>query len=262
MGSVSGILAEARKHLGYRESNLKSKFGIWYGDQVKSAAFDTAPWCDAFISYIATVTDNKAAVCPGGIRAYTVYHADDFRNRGRWHSDIAGIRAGDIVFYDWGYTNSIGAIDHVGIVEKVLSGGRVQTIEGNTDNACLRRIRTASTIAGYGRPAYTGTTAQEEDDMEPSTVVKIPAYYKESGRNQFSHPSYPASFLWAGAVSETRSYGKQMLAKQAAMQATIDKLVDLVASGGGLSQAAVDAFKAELRKEIDGIVVTLKTSEA
>jgi len=50
------------------------------------------------------------------------------------------------------------------VVEKVLGGGRLQTIEANTGDACLRRVRSASVIAGYGRPAYS-----EEDDMPLSS---------------------------------------------------------------------------------------------
>ncbi|HEY9371169.1 CHAP domain-containing protein, partial [Streptomyces sp.] len=130
-----------------------------------------AAWCDMSITYWARHSGNTAAVLPGGDRAYTVSHAMDFKNAGRWHegttANVDAAKPGDIVFFDWGATNSIGAIDHVGIVERVLGGGRVQTIEGNTGDACLRRVRSANVIAGYGRPNYSGSgesAAESEED--------------------------------------------------------------------------------------------------
>ncbi|MFF5259554.1 peptidoglycan-binding protein [Actinomadura viridis] len=113
------------------------------------------------VTYWARRSGNAAAVLPGGDRAYTVWHAQDFQKIGRWHTgttaNVDRARPGDIVFFDWGNTNSVGAIDHVGVVEKVLGGGRLQTIEGNTGDACKRRVRSSSAIAGYGRPDYSGS---------------------------------------------------------------------------------------------------------
>src|SRR5262249_22033817 len=42
-----------------------------------------------------------------------------------------------------------------------LGDGRVQTIEGNTDDACKRRVRGASVIAGFWNPPYEGETSTE-----------------------------------------------------------------------------------------------------
>lgn len=60
--------------------------------------------------------------------------------------------AGDIIFFDWGNN---GTIDHVGIVESV-SGGTVNTIEGNSGDKVARRSYSigSSNIYGYGVPAY------------------------------------------------------------------------------------------------------------
>ncbi|GAA3957691.1 hypothetical protein GCM10023085_45240 [Actinomadura viridis] len=152
------MLAEARKSLGLagRPNYITRDYASRYGDE-----FLRAPWCDMAVTYWARRSGNAAAVLLGGDRAFTVWHAQDFQNAGRWHTGTAAnvdrAKPGDIVFFDWGASNSIGAIDHVGIIEKVLGGGRVQTIEGNTGDACKRRVRDASTIAGYGRPYYSGS---------------------------------------------------------------------------------------------------------
>lgn len=128
----------------------------WYAAR-NGSYFSTAAWCNMLITWAAYQSGNYQAVCFGTDYAYTVYHAERFQREGRWHVDTAGIQRGDIVFFDWNGSNSISAIDHVGIVTDV-NGRDVLTIEGNTSDSCARRVRQASTIVGYGRPAYATTT--------------------------------------------------------------------------------------------------------
>ncbi|MBA9002185.1 peptidoglycan-binding protein [Thermomonospora cellulosilytica] len=155
MGTAAGMLAAARADIGLagRPNRITRDYAARHGND-----FLSAPWCDMAVTYWARKSGNRAAVLPGGDRAYTVWHAQDFQKIGRWHSgtvaNLNRAKPGDIVFFDWGESNTIGAIDHVGIIEKVLGDGRVQTIEGNTGDAVRRRIRSAAVIAGYGRPAY------------------------------------------------------------------------------------------------------------
>src|SRR5262245_9869913 len=146
MGTVAGMLAQARKLLGTGENPPGSNHNLvtqWYG-------FDGA-WCDMAISYEAGHSDNLAAMM--GKFAYTVAHATAFKNHGRWHYGLGGIRPGDVVFFDWGGSGSISKIDHVGLVEAVHSNGTITTLEGNTSNTFARRVR-RSCVVGYGRPAY------------------------------------------------------------------------------------------------------------
>ncbi len=155
MGSAKGMLDAARASLGTsgRPNKISRDYAARHG-----SGFLRAPWCDMAVTYWARNSNNERAVLTGGDRAYTVWHAQDFQRIGRWHTGTAAnvdrAKPGDIVFFDWGQSNAIGAIDHVGVVEKALGGGRVQTIEGNTGDRCLRRVRSANHIAGYGRPAY------------------------------------------------------------------------------------------------------------
>lgn len=166
MSAVS-MVAEARKTLGMagRPNAITREYASRHG-----AVYLREPWCDMGVTYWARHSGNAAAVLPAGDRAYTPWHARDFEKIGRWHSgttaNVNAAKPGDIVFFDWGASNSIGAIDHVGVVEKVLGGGRLQTIEANTGDAVRRRVRSASVIAGYGRPDYSsgGTSATSEED--------------------------------------------------------------------------------------------------
>ncbi|WP_242903057.1 C40 family peptidase [Actinomadura terrae] len=172
MGAAQ-MLAEARRCLGMagRPNTITREYASRHGKE-----FLDASWCDMAITFWARHSGNAAAVLPGGDRAFTVWHAQDFQKIGRWHvgttAEVNRAKPGDIVFFDWGATNSVGAIDHVGIVEKALGGGRVQTIEANTANACKRRVRASNVIAGYGRPAYGGGNWTE--DM----VKKLPELAK------------------------------------------------------------------------------------
>ncbi|MFI0480755.1 CHAP domain-containing protein [Actinomadura sp. 9N215] len=168
--SAAGMIAEARKTIGMsgRPNTISREYSSRHGN-----AFLRAEWCDMAVTYWARHSGNAGSVLPGGDRAFTVWHAQDFQKIGRWHGGSAAsvnrAKPGDIVFFDWGATDSIGAIDHVGVVEKVLGGGRVQTIEANTGDAVRRRVRAAGVIAGYGRPAYgsssDGSSSQEEDPL-------------------------------------------------------------------------------------------------
>ncbi|MBO2462983.1 peptidoglycan-binding protein [Actinomadura violacea] len=167
--TAASMLAEARKSLGMsgRPNAITKEYAARHGDE-----FLKASWCDMAITYWARHSGNAAAVLPAGDRAYTPWHAEDFQKAGRWHTgttaQVDAAEPGDIVFFDWGSSNSISAIDHVGVVEKALGGGRVQTIEGNTSDACKRRVRGADVIAGYGRPDYSG------DDWTEAIVNKLP----------------------------------------------------------------------------------------
>src|SRR3954470_23450385 len=93
MGTVEGMLNEMRKLLGTGESPPGSNHNFitqWWGAD--------APWCDMTVSYAADKSGNRAAV---GHFSWTVQHAEFFRAAGRWHYGLAGIRPGDIIFFDW-----------------------------------------------------------------------------------------------------------------------------------------------------------------
>lgn len=149
-GTVDAMVAWMAWCIGTSETNGDNVNFItsWYGE-------DGQPWCDMTVTYAAYHSGNSSHVCFNQYHDYTVEHATAFYNRGQWHTDIAGIQRGDIVFFDWDGSNAISAIDHVGVVESVSADGQtVNTIEGNIDNVCKRMVRHADFIAGYGRPQY------------------------------------------------------------------------------------------------------------
>lgn len=171
------MVAQAEKSLGLGEPNY---IQAWYRQKQGSAYSGNFAWCDASISYWAWHSGNQGAVTYGGYFAYTVAHASAFKKHNQWHRDVAGIQRGDIVFFDWGLTDDIFGIDHVGLVTG-RDGSNVFTIEGNTANVCARRVRHADTIAGYGRPAYVASAPRPV----PAPPAAHPVYEPYPGKSFF-----------------------------------------------------------------------------
>lgn len=237
MGSAAGMLAAARASLGLAEPN---KIQAWYRARHGSAYSGNFAWCDAAVSFWAHHSDNVAAVLPAGDRAYTVYHARDFQRAGRWHAGTAAAldraRPGDIVFCDWGGSDRVGAIDHVGVIEVVLGGGRVQTIEGNTSDRCLRRVRNAGVVAGYGRPAYHGAGPSRAPGTPPGTPSR-------------TAPRWPGRYLTQPPImrgDDVRTWQRQMHAR--GWHITVD------GAYGPASEEICRAFQQEKGLGVDGVV--------
>lgn len=169
MASAKAMISAMRANLGMGEPN---KIQAWYRKRNGRSYAGNFAWCDASVTYASADSGNYAAVCFGKDYAYTVAHAARFKAEGRWHVDTAGIRAGDVVFFDWSGSNSIAKIDHVGVVEYVR-GAAVHTIEGNTSNGQMRRVRDRSTIVGYGRPAYKAASSTPSKTPSTSTAYTL-----------------------------------------------------------------------------------------
>lgn len=229
MGTSSRMIAAARANLGMRgrPNAITREYAGRHGN-----AFLRAAWCDMAVTYWARHSGNTAAVLPGGDRAYTVWHAQDFKKRGHWHegtrANVDRARPGDVVFFDWGATDRIEAIDHVGVVEKVLGGGRVQTIEGNTSDSCARRVRSYTVIAGYGRPTY--------DAPKPVKTSTSTYPYKSLMRRG-----------WYDSQG-VRTVQRRLNALGAKPKLGVD------GDFGPRTETAVKAFQRSHRLEVDGIV--------
>lgn len=224
---LAAMLAAARSQLGYREKpNGWTQFGDWYATKFKAGSgFKTAPWCDMFITWCAYQSGAQIAVVGGKGYAYTPYHAAWFRSQGRWGRSP---RVGAIVFFDWGGSHSISAIDHVGIVEAVHSDGSITTIEGNTSDACLRRRRRTG-VAGYGYPAYSGG----------GPTPKPPKPGKA--------PKWPGRYLRPGTSGkDVRTWQTQM--KRRGWRLSVDGVY------GPESREVCVAFQREKGLEVDGVV--------
>ena len=128
-----------------QEGKGGTTYWSWYGFGSR------VEWCACFVSwcadqsgYIRSGVIPKFSLCSDGVKW--------FESKGRFRNGGYTPAAGDIIFFDWGNN---GTIDHVGIVESV-SGGKVNTIEGNSGDKVARRSYSIgnSNIYGYGIPQY------------------------------------------------------------------------------------------------------------
>jgi hypothetical protein len=151
MGTASGMIKEARGWLGTTEHPPGSNYNeIVRRYNAEVDHIGRGPWCDMEMAICAIDSDNVKAC---GTFAWTVAHAQWFKDEGRFHYGTKGIRPGDVIFFNWVGSHSIPKIDHVGIVERV-EHGVIYTIEGNKGDKCVREERDATYVVGYGRPAY------------------------------------------------------------------------------------------------------------
>ena len=165
MATVSEALKKAASQIGVTEVGYsnKVKYNDWfYGGPVQGSAY---PWCAVWTSWVADQVGMRKDVDYPHSAGVAVQFAW-FIRKGRKVSKHS-LKPGDWVRFTF---------SHVGIVEKVLSGGRVQTIEGNTSGSNAgsqrdgggvhRRIRSLSIIQYGGRPNYTGKATSAPDDKE------------------------------------------------------------------------------------------------
>ena len=128
-----------------QEGKGGTTYWSWYGFGSR------VEWCACFVSWCA---DQSGCIQSGVIPKFSLCSdgVKWFESKGRFRDASYTPAAGDIIFFDWGNN---GTIDHVGIVESV-SGGTVNTIEGNSGDKVARRSYSigSSNIYGYGVPAY------------------------------------------------------------------------------------------------------------
>jgi hypothetical protein len=149
---IRRLLLTLGSQVGYREGktgstwNNDQAFGVWYG-------YPRVAWCHQFVSWGAFVAGLLGTVIPKEM--YTPSGENFFEAHKR---QVKTPQAGD-VFYVW--NAALGRVSHVGVVEKVLSGNRIQSLEGNTNttgsdqgNGVYRLTRTVSSRLRFYRPNY------------------------------------------------------------------------------------------------------------
>jgi hypothetical protein len=216
--SVDTMIAQVERWIGTGEPN---EIQSWYRARNGAAYSGNFAWCDATITRAAVDSGEHDAVCFGTDFAYTVAHAQRFKEAGAWHAmtngiKASGIRRGDIIFFDWDGSSEIGKIDHVGIVTGVSANYQyVFTIEGNTNNVCARRARVVHDIAGFGRPKYktppksTSTSGSSGSKRPVVSLSKLIAAFKKDAPKKGTPVSYePAIYVENALVAE------KLLAKQ------------------------------------------------
>jgi len=107
-----------------------------------TAGSGVGPWCAYFVSWVARQAGEPLGDDGGGFGSVDQLYAWAQRT-GRAVANGPGVvpRPGDLVVFH----------EHVGIVEQVLPGGRIQTIEGNYADRVSRNVHDFSDALGYVR---------------------------------------------------------------------------------------------------------------
>lgn len=188
------------------------------------------PWCQATVAVAAYETGCFDSVMFGKWDAYTVTCAQRFKDRGQWVSgtteNCRKAQPGWIVYFDWGGSNDIGRIDHVGIVVGV-KGDMVRTLEGNANDELNYHWRSSSVIAGFGKPKY-------------KTVPK------------------PAPWKWNGQAPDGRlilkegMMGNPVKALQSALNQVMGSKLMVDGEFGPATKMVLKKFQSRYRLMIDG----------
>ena len=171
------VLARAASRIGYVATNdpkAGSEAGRYWTARGKGAWLSGPSksiwWCMLFQSMIFDECGQIDAI--GGFSYNTDVTLN--RNRGRLVS-VANAQPGDVVIFNW----NGGGTDHVGIVEKNLGSGVLQTIEGNTSSGAagsqssgngVWRRRRSGYIAAIIRPAWktSGSSSSNSNAGKPT----------------------------------------------------------------------------------------------
>jgi hypothetical protein len=107
-----------------------------------TAGSGVGPWCAYFVSWV-----SRQAGMPLGDHGEGFGSVDQLyawaQHNGRAVPNGRGVvpRPGDLIVWD----------EHIGIVEQVLPGGRIQTLEGNSSDKVSRNVHDFSDALGYVR---------------------------------------------------------------------------------------------------------------
>lgn len=219
MTTAEDVLRVARSQIGTVEAaDGSNPYGAAYG-------MDRVAWCAEFVWWCFTQA-GAGALIPK--TAYTPTFFGWFRQHGQEPND--GPAVGDVVFFDW-EGGSDTSIDHVGLVEAVLGGGLIQTVEGNTTppsgtgsqghgGGVWRRNRSMSLVAGWGRPHYSPAAPIPAPRFDPDTLPTLTLGMQGSPHVALWQ-KWSNAYPWSPVVPVlpvTGNYGPQTQAAVAAAQ--------------------------------------------
>lgn len=166
------VLQQAASRIGYDADNdpnpgseagryLASKLGQpWLRGPSRSIW-----WCMCFVSMCLDQAGQIKAI--GGF----FYNTDACKNANRSKIvSVANAQPGDVVIFNW---NRDSRTDHVGLVERNLGNGWLQTIEGNVSGNRVMRKQRKSGIDCVIRPNYSGKSASSHKASTSKSSGKL-----------------------------------------------------------------------------------------
>lgn len=193
MTTAPQVLAVAAAQIGTREDASGSNpYGRAYG-------MDRVAWCAQFVWW-AFREAGASGLIPK--TAYTPTLASWYQQQGRASRTP---QPGSLVFYNWP-GDGVDRIQHVGLVERVVSGTQIQTIEGNTTSGAAgdqshggvvaRRLRSTSAVVLYGHPAYDGAPVATPPALDGSSLATL-SYGMRNDSRVAAFQRQSNAFPWA-----------------------------------------------------------------
>lgn len=174
MATIQEVIDVERNWIGYdRFTDPKhgTVFGRWMADVTGESWYgeNGVAYCVMFQSYCFNQAGQHEMFFPSA-------SCDDVKRRAEKAGCLVSlndIRVGDLILFDWG---DGGILDHIAIIEKVLGGGKFQTIEGNTNGGKVaRRTRNISDIRYCVRPVYSDTAPT--NGSAPRTKIVVDGFW-------------------------------------------------------------------------------------
>ena len=180
MSGAQDVLANAARRIGYRapsDPQPGSEAGRYWAAK-SGQAWLAGPstsiwWCMLFVSMVFDEAGQVDAI--GGWTYNTDVCISHARARGLPFVTAAQAHPGDVVIFNW----NGGPTDHVGVVERNLGGGWIQTIEGNTSSGAagsqsagngVWRRRRHDSIAAIIRPAWRDGSLAASSSTAPAAL--------------------------------------------------------------------------------------------
>lgn len=176
MATVEQVLDIARGEIGFcrfSDDGIGTKYSRWYYNDLLGTPgqnYNGVPFCAMGLSWVFNQAGQECAGFPG---AYCPWIVNSIRSS-NIEVNKNNIKPGDVLLFDWSPQD--GVSDHVGIAEKVLDNGTIQTIEFNTtgpdgrSGSVNRRTRNLSTIMCVGRPNYSESPSTNNQPIETPEV--------------------------------------------------------------------------------------------
>jgi len=244
--TAADVIRIASGEVGYTEGrNNANKYARENGQA------DNQPWCGSFVDWVL----RRAGLGGEPSTLWTPAGMQGYRRLGRAVDRNGPVLPGDVVFFDWqGNTGSSG-VDHVGLVTAVRPDGQVETIEGNTSpsnagsqsngGGVYRRVRPRHVIAGFGRPAYSGT---------PSTPPPPPPDPQAAAAFRRYAAALNIRELTKAPTMRRGSSGAGVLALQRSLNLVAGKALAEDGSFGPGTEAAVRDLQRLFKLATDGVV--------
>ena len=151
MATAEQVLAVALKFVGTTEDPKGSNNVIfntdYYGRPVSGDAY---AWCVVFVWDIFRLAGASALFYDGKKVANTVAVEVWGKKAGLTISKDR-VQRGDIVLFDFNHNQQP---DHIGFALSGATNGKIQTVEGNTDDAVKTQTRNLSDVVTVIRPKY------------------------------------------------------------------------------------------------------------